>query len=293
MCIRDRCKVIFEEKPLEEVMERLQEQNRKIEEEYILSIQNQEAEEKKKKTEKKEDEPKEVATEKEEEKTEEKSPLIYGRSAKLKETLVKVADLSVDSGRVLLDGEILNVDSRELKTGKLLAMFDLYDGTSTITCKAFLEKEKAKEILGKLTSVKGVKVEGTAQFDPFAKELGIIANTIIEGTGIKREKREDNAPVKRVELHMHTQMSQMDGMTSAKDLIKRAVKWGMKAIAITDHGVVQAFPEAHKYLEKDHPDIKILYGVEAYLAPDKVSCISFSKNQDLSLIHISEPTRPY
>lgn len=80
---------------------------------------------------------------------------------------------------------------------------------------------------------------------------------------------------------MHTQMSQMDGMTSAKDLIKRAVKWGMKAIAITDHGVVQAFPEAHKYLEKDHPDIKILYGVEAYLAPDKVSCISFSKNQDI------------
>ena len=80
---------------------------------------------------------------------------------------------------------------------------------------------------------------------------------------------------------MHTQMSQMDGMTSAKDLIKRAVKWGMKSIAITDHGVVQAFPEAHKYLEKDHPDIKILYGVEAYLAPDKVSPVSFSKNQSL------------
>lgn len=128
-------------------MERLQEQNRKIEEEYILSIQNQEAEEKKENR-KKEDEPKEVATEKEEEKTEEKSPLIYGRSAKLKETLVKVADLSVDSGRVLLDGEILNVDSRELKTGKLLAMFDLYDGTSTITCKAFWKKKRQKKFWG-------------------------------------------------------------------------------------------------------------------------------------------------
>ena len=70
-------------------------------------------------------------------------------------------------------------------------------------------------------------------------------------------------------------------MTSAEDLLKRAVKWGMKSIAITDHGVVQAFPEAHKYLEKAHPDLKVIYGVEAYLAPDTVSCISFSKGQDL------------
>lgn len=276
-----KCNVKFVEKPLEDIMLHLQEQNKKLEEEYILTIKNQEKESKKEKIEEKKEEIKESPKQVIEEKQEENSPLIYGRSVKLKETLVKVADLSVDSGRVLLDGEILNIDSRELKSGKLLAMFDLYDGTSTITCKAFLEKEKAKEILGKLSGVRGVKVEGTAQFDPFAKELGVIANTIIEGNGIKREKREDNAPIKRVELHMHTQMSQMDGMTSAKDLIKRAVKWGMKSIAITDHGVVQAFPEAHKYLEKDHPDIKILYGVEAYLAPDKVSPISFSKNQSL------------
>ena len=276
-----KCNVKFVEKPLEDIMLHLQEQNKKLEEEYILTIKNQEKESKKEKIEEKKEEIKESPKQVIEEKQEENSPLIYGRSVKLKETLVKVADLSVDSGRVLLDGEILNIDSRELKSGKLLAMFDLYDGTSTITCKAFLEKEKAKEILGKLSGVRGVKVEGTAQFDPFAKELGVIANTIIEGNGIKREKREDNAPIKRVELHMHTQMSQMDGMTSAKDLIKRAVKWGMKSIAITDHGVVQAFPEAHKYLEKDHPDIKILYGVEAYLTPDKVSPISFSKNQSL------------
>ena len=276
-----KCNVKFVEKPLEDIMLHLQEQNKKLEEEYILTIKNQEKESKKEKIEEKKEEIEESPKQVIEEKQEENSPLIYGRSVKLKETLVKVADLSVDSGRVLLDGEILNIDSRELKSGKLLAMFDLYDGTSTITCKAFLEKEKAKEILGKLSGVRGVKVEGTAQFDPFAKELGVIANTIIEGNGIKREKREDNAPIKRVELHMHTQMSQMDGMTSAKDLIKRAVKWGMKSIAITDHGVVQAFPEAHKYLEKDHPDIKILYGVEAYLAPDKVSPVSFSKNQSL------------
>ncbi len=211
----------------------------------------------------------------------ENSPLIYGRSLKIKEELSKVIDLSVDSGKVLLDGEILNTDSRELKSGKFLVTFDLYDGSSTITCKAFVEADKHKQVIKRLSDAKGVKVNGTAQFDPFAKELGVIANVIIESTGIKREVRKDEAKVKRVELHMHTQMSQMDGMTAAKDLLKRAVKWGMKSIAITDHGVVQAFPDAHKYLEKDHPDLKVIYGVEAYLAPDKTPSVSFSKGQNI------------
>ena len=80
---------------------------------------------------------------------------------------------------------------------------------------------------------------------------------------------------------MHTQMSQMDAMTSATDLIKRAMKWGMKSIAITDHGVVQAFPEAHKLLGYDNPDMKILYGVEAYLAPDKNPVVENAKGQSL------------
>ena len=222
-----------------------------------------------------------VSIEVPQEKPAEESPLIFGRSLKLKEQLVKVADLSVDSGRVQLDGEILNIDSRELKSGKVLVMFDLYDGSSTITCKVFSEGDKSKDLIKKLKGAKGVKLEGTAQFDPFAKELGVIANTIIESTGLKKQTRMDNAKVKRVELHMHTQMSQMDGMTAATDLLKRAVKWGMKSIAITDHGVVQAFPEAHKYLEKDHPDLKVIYGVEAYLAPDRTPVVSFPKEQDI------------
>ena len=210
----------------------------------------------------------------------ETSPLIFGRSLKLKEQLVKINDLSVDSGRVVLDGEILNIDSRELKSGKVLVMFDLYDGTSTITCKVFSPSDKSKELIGRLKGAKGVKLEGTAQFDPFAKELGVIANVIIESTGIKREERKDEAKVKRVELHMHTQMSQMDGITSATDLLKKAAKWGMKSIAITDHGVVQAFPEAHHFCEKN-PDLKVIYGVEAYLAPDRTPVVSFPKEQDL------------
>ena len=209
------------------------------------------------------------------------TPLIYGRNMNIKESLVKVIDLSVDSGKICLDGEIINMDSRELKSGKLLITFDLYDGSSTITCKVFAEAEKAGAMKGRLKGAKGVKVAGTAQYDPFAKELGVIANVIIESTGIKRAERKDNSEVKRVELHMHTQMSQMDGISATKDLIKRAMKWGMKSIAITDHGVVQAFPDAHKLLGRDNPDMKVLYGVEAYLVPDRTPSVSFSKGQDL------------
>ena len=90
----------------------------------------------------------------------------------------------------------------------------------------------------------------------------------------------DNAEVKRVELHMHTKMSQMDGVSSATDLINRAKKWGMKSIALTDHGVVQAFPEAINIAKKSC-DMKVLYGVEAYFVPDKSSNVFIDKGQDL------------
>lgn len=210
---------------------------------------------------------------------EEHTPLILGRNANIKENLVKVADLSIDSGKVALEGEVINTDSRELKSGKFLLMFDLYDGSSTITCKAFVEAEKAKNVMGRIKDAKGLRIAGTAQFDPFAKELGVIANVIIETQGRKKIVGQDLAEVKRVELHMHTQMSQMDGMTGAKDLIKRAMKWGMKSIAITDHGVVQAYPDAHKLLGVNNPDMKIIYGVEAYLVPDKTPSVSSPKGQ--------------
>ena len=213
---------------------------------------------------------------------EEQSPLIYGRNANIKEPLLKIVDLSVDTGKACIDGEIVNMgDTRELKTGKILIPFDVYDGSSTITCKIFAEADKSKNIIKRLKDAKGVRVSANVQFDPFTKELGVIANVIVETQGIKKVVRQDNSPVKRVELHMHTQMSQMDGMTSAKDLIKRAMKWGMKSIAITDHGVVQAFPEAHKLLGFNNPDMKVIYGVEAYLVPDKTPSVSFPKKQDI------------
>ena len=205
-----------------------------------------------------------------------------GRSANIKADLIKIADISVDTDRVCLEGDrIGEIESRELKSGKFLIAFKVYDGSSTMVCKSFVTAEQVKTVECRLKSAKGVKIEGNAKYDPFAKEIGVIANVILETAGRKKEKRMDNAKEKRVELHMHTQMSQMDGVTACEDLLKRAVSWGWKSIAITDHGVVQAFPDAHKYLGKAVADLKVIYGVEAYLVPDKDSCVSFTKGQEL------------
>ena len=209
------------------------------------------------------------------------SSLILGRNAKIKEPIIKITDITPDEGRIALEGEISNMEAKELKSGKTLVSFDLYDGSSSMTCKAFLKPGEDGEVLPKLKKAKGVRLVGNAGYSKFSGEVELIANTIIETEGVKRTKRQDNAEVKRVELHMHTQMSQMDAMTSAADLIKRAMSWGMKSIAITDHGVVQAFPEAHKLLGRDNPDMKVLYGVEAYLAPDKKPSVTNPKGQSI------------
>lgn len=215
------------------------------------------------------------------EEAEEDTPLILGRNMNITAPLTKITELSSEDGTVSLDGEIIYMEDKTLKNGKTLLSFDLYDGTSTLTCKAFLEKDKAKKIIKRMGSVKGVKIEGNAQMDSFSDELTVMANTIVESEGVKKVIRQDNSEVKRVELHMHTKMSQMDAVTSATDLIKRAMKWGMKSIAITDHGVAQAFPEAYHLVGDDNPDIKIIYGVEAYLAPDNTKSIYDGKGQDI------------
>ena len=222
------------------------------------------------------------------------TPLIYGRNLNLKDPISKIQDISVDSGNVVIEGKILQVELyakdddinlgikvRELKTGKQLIIFSVYDGTNTIDCKIFATAERADGIKKRLKNCAKIRIAGTAQFDPYAKQLGVLVNTAIEMPEEKKNTRTDNAPVKRVELHMHTQMSTMDGITPTKNLLKRAMKWGMKSIAITDHGVVQAFPEAHKLLGFDNKDMKVIYGVEAYLVPDKTPCVSFPKGQDI------------
>jgi len=216
----------------------------------------------------------------------EESPLILGRSLTIRTELVKIENIPMTEDtdmRVCVDGEILggSLDSRDIKDEKAILMFNIFDGTSTIGCKAFLPKDKAKDAKGRISKAKGLRIEGVARYSTYSKEVEIMANTIIESTGFKKEKRIDDAEEKRVELHMHTQMSQMDAITPCSDLIKRAISWGWKSIAITDHGVVQSFPDAHKLLEKTGDDIKVIYGVEAYFCPDKDPCVSNSKGQDI------------
>ncbi len=220
----------------------------------------------------------ELPTEEEQEDT----PLILGKSMNITETLTKISELGAEDGNVSIDGEIFGeIEPRELKSGKTLVSFNIYDGSSSMTCKAFLPKESSKRIIKRLSRTKGVKVAGTAQLDSFSGELTVMANTIVESTGVKKESRQDNSETKRVELHMHTKMSQMDAVTSAEDLIKRAIKWGMKSIAITDHGVVQSFPEAYHLVGDDNSNIKVIYGVEAYLAPDNTKSIYNAKGQPI------------
>lgn len=218
---------------------------------------------------------------KENDEKKENTPLILGRNDKIKEPVIKITEIVPEEGRVAISGEISNIDSKELRSGKTLVSFDLYDGSTSITCKAFIKQGEEGEVLSRLKKAKGVKLAGNASHSTFSGEIEFIANTIIETDGLKKAKREDNAKVKRVELHMHTQMSQMDGMASASSLIKRAMSWGMKSIAITDHGVVQSFPEAHKLLGRNNPDMKVIYGVEAYLAPDKKPCVTNPKGQSI------------
>ena len=226
------------------------------------------------------------ATEPKKPKKEQPPEIIYGRKSTARIELSKIIDITVDSGRVAIQGEVVNIDSRELRNEKILLLCDVYDKTSTITCKTFIEKEKFPEVIERLKNTKMIRALGNAQYDPYAKEIGIISNLLIdlgEGNVSAQQQRVDNAKTKRVELHMHTQMSQMDGVSSATDLIKRAGSWGMKSIAITDHGVVQAFPEAYAAAKKN--GIKVIYGVEAYLVPDKISSVVNSSNQDIDTVY--------
>ena len=183
---------------------------------------------------------------------------------------MRIVDFSPEQPGVIIKGKTSNYESRETKNGGYLISFDIYDGSSSINVKAFLKANEYEEVHPKMKGCPPVRLIGTYEYNNFSREFGVIAD-MIEETTWEEKIRMDNAPEKRVELHMHTQMSQMDGMTSATALIKRAIKWGHKAVAITDHGVVQAFPEAKKAIKDS--DLKVLYGVEAYLSPDRFTSI--------------------
>lgn len=189
---------------------------------------------------------------------------------------MKIVDFSPEQPGVIIKGKTSNYESRETKNGGYLISFDIYDKSSSINVKAFLKANEYEEVHPKMKNCPAVRLIGTYEYNNFSREFGVIAD-MIEETTWEETVRMDNSEEKRVELHLHTQMSAMDGISSATALIKRAIKWGHKAIAITDHGVVQSFPEAKK-AAKDS-DIKILYGVEAYLAPDRLTSVINPKDQ--------------
>ena len=191
---------------------------------------------------------------------------------------IKIIDLTPDCSEIILKGKVSNYNTRETKNGSFLITFDIFDGSSSIGIKAFLRPNELDEVNVKMKQVSAVRVVGIYDYNPFSKEYDVAAD-VIEETVIEEKKRLDNAEEKRVELHLHTQLSQMDAVTSATDLINRAVEWGHKAIAITDHGVVQSFPEAKKAAKGK--DIKIIYGVEAYFVPDKLASTVAANGQDL------------
>ena len=210
--------------------------------------------------------------------------VLYGRE--VSEDAIPICDVVGEIGEVVVRGKILSNSSRNIKNDKTIVKFALTDLTDSIYCKVFVPTPLSEELLGSLGPGTWIKVKGAAVFDTFDKEVSISSLQGIMLIPSVEKKREDNAQVKRVELHCHTKMSDMDGVSECKDLVKRAYAWGMPAIAITDHGNVQAFPDANhvreallssenkKRKEEGLPPVdsqnffKVIYGVECYLVDD-------------------------
>ncbi len=223
--------------------------------------------------------------------------VVYGRD--FEEEAIPIEEIEGEIGEVTIRGKLLKVDTRELKNERTIVIFTLTDYTDSMTVKVFLRNEQVRELTGALQPGLYVKVRGTVSLDRYDHELSIGSVYGIKKIPDFSVKRTDHAPVKRVELHCHTKMSDMDGVSEASDIVKRAYGWGHKAIAITDHGVVQGFTDAYHVWEKlwkgekgkrqeageqapDRQDFfKILYGVEAYLVDDLKEIVSNDRGYTL------------
>ncbi len=198
------------------------------------------------------------------------------------EDVTMIAHVSGDMNNCKVRGDIIGIETRELKSGKTLVCVDITDYSSSIRLKLFEgvkteetdegKRERAQAKMDKLMA--GLKegnrilAEGKVTFDTYEKQLIIMPRNI---STLQKQEKQDNAEKKRVELHLHTQMSTMDGMANVKDLVKRAIQWGHPAIAITDHGVAQAFPDA--FSTARGKGIKVIYGVECYLEGDRLTIV--------------------
>lgn len=207
--------------------------------------------------------------------------LVYGRD--FEEEAIELRQVVTEMGEITIRGKVISFDTREIRNEKTIVMYAVTDFTDTIMVKMFVRNDQLADILADVKKGAFLKIKGVTTLDKFDGEL-----TIGSVTGIKKisdftESRNDTSPEKRVELHCHTKMSDMDGVSEVQNLVKRAHDWGHKAIAITDHGVVQSFPDANHYIEgldKDDP-FKVIYGVEGYLVDDLTDVAVNEKGQML------------
>ncbi|MBE5944171.1 MAG: PolC-type DNA polymerase III [Lachnospiraceae bacterium] len=194
--------------------------------------------------------------------------------------IVPICDLYDGIGPVCIHGQIISLEDRELKSGKFIISGTITDFTDTIAFKIFVQPDDRDPILEELKKDKFYIIKGVPLYDSYAKEVSVSSITGIKPANDFRVKRVDTAIDKRVELHLHTVMSEMDSVVDIKKLINRAKEWGHKAIAITDHGCVQAFPVANHCVSKDE-DFKIIYGVEGYFVDDLKDLVVNDKGQSI------------
>ena len=202
--------------------------------------------------------------------------MIYGED--VNSLVHPIKDLNQNSKTVAIVGEIFHIENKELRNGKILSIMSITDNTSSINCKLFLNDLNKDKILNAVKEGSYVKIKGDVLFDTYQRELTMTISGI--RAEVKPQREDTCKKGKRVELHAHTQMSSMDALCSTKKLVKQAASWGHKAIAITDHGVVQAFPEAMDAGKSNN--IKILYGVEGYLVEDNAPVIKNANDESLS-----------
>lgn len=189
-----------------------------------------------------------------------------------------ISELTNDSGVVNIKGKIVNVDKRELKNGSFLISLIITDSTDSIMCKYFCPNGFDDE---GIENGNYIQIAGNVEYDDYEKEL--IVKILDLQLTTEEIKRMDNAKEKRVELHLHTGMSSMDGINSFKEYAKKARQWGHKAIAITDHGVVQGYPEA---MDCADDNFKVIYGMEGYLVNDTVSIVQNCQNVNLDSVFV-------
>ena len=214
--------------------------------------------------------------------------VIYGRD--FEEDSIPLSSVITEMGEIVVRGKVMAVDQRDIKNDKSILIFSITDFTDSITCKMFVPTPETGELKGAIKKGAYLKIKGITVIDRFDNELTIGSVRGVKTIASFEQGRMDTAPEKRVELHCHTKMSDMDGVSNAKDILLQAAKWGHKACAITDHGVVQAFPEANHLFDWGAPlkdsDFKVLYGMEGYIVDDLKGIVNNSKNQGIDNTYV-------